>query len=148
MKADFAILAEYASGPPDGKLYMIGGGIRRIMSPSFPTLIPTMSIVVGLRVPPAECGTNHELRFSYLDPDGGPLVAPPPFIVNAAFNPDSRTLPAFVNVVANLQGLPVPKPGDYAFSLVWAEQELVSVGFRAVLQSPAGPAVTSLSPRR
>jgi hypothetical protein len=142
LKADFALLAEYASGPPDGKLYVIGGGIRRMASATFPTAIPTMSIVVSLRVPPAECGIEHTLRFTYLDPDGAQLVALPPFALNAAPNPDSHHSPSFVNVVANLQGLPVPKPGDYAFSLVWADQELVSVGFKAVSQagSPPGPA--------
>jgi hypothetical protein len=133
MKADFALVAEYAAAPPDGKLYVIGGAIRRIASPTFPTVLPNMSLVVSLRVPPAECGINHELHLAFLDPDGAQLVAPPPFNVNAAPNADSRSLPAFVNIVANVGGLPLPRSGDYAFSLVWAGQEIASVGFRAVV---------------
>src|SRR5712692_8647127 len=101
MKADFALVAEYASAPPDGKLYVIGAGIRRVASPTFPTVLPNMSLVVSLRVPPAECGINHQLQLAFLDPDGVQLMAPPPFIVNAVPNADSKSLPAFLNIVAN-----------------------------------------------
>jgi hypothetical protein len=136
MKADFALVAEYASAPPDGKLYVIGGAIRRVASPTFPSILPNLSLVVSLRVPPAECGINHQLQLAFLDPDGEQLMAPPPFTINAAPNPDSKSLPAFVNIVANVGGLPLPRSGDYAFSLVWAGQEIASVGFTAVVGPP------------
>lgn len=136
MRADFALVAEYASAPPDGKLYVIGGAVRRIASPAYPSSLPNLSLVVSLRVPPAECGIEHELRLSFLDPDGAQLVAPPPFKMTANANPDSKSLPAFVNIVLNIGGLPIPKEGDYAFSLVWSGQEIASVGFRAVVGPP------------
>lgn len=145
MKADFALIAEAASAPPDGKLYVIGGAVRRVASPSYPTVLPSLSLVVSLSVPPAECGVEHELRLSFLDPDGVQLMAPPPFKVKADPNPDSKRLPAFINIVAMIGGLPVPKPGDYAFSLVWSGQEIASVGFRAVVgPPPPGTLLTTL----
>jgi hypothetical protein len=38
VKVDFAFLAEAASAPPDGKFYVIGGGVNRVASPSFPVV--------------------------------------------------------------------------------------------------------------
>ncbi|HVD00922.1 MAG TPA: hypothetical protein VNG93_07225 [Candidatus Dormibacteraeota bacterium] len=141
MNADFALLAEYAAAPPDGKLYIVGGAVRRMASPAFPTAIPVMSLIVSLRVPPAECDQDQLLQITYLDPDGHAIIALPPVTIRAARNADSRTSPAFVNLVWSVQGLPVPGPGEYAFSVVWAGQELASVGFRAVVAQaqPQGP---------
>jgi len=38
MELDFAILADAAATPPDGKLYLMGGGIENIIARTFPCL--------------------------------------------------------------------------------------------------------------
>lgn len=141
MNADFAFLAEHAAGPPDGKLYVNGGAIRRLESPNFPAVVALLSLVVSLRVPRNECGRDYTLRWRLLDEDGNALFEPPAFTVNAPPNPDSGNRPSYVNVLANLGGVVLPRPGDYAFSLTRDDdQELASVGFYVVQEPPALPA--------
>jgi hypothetical protein len=67
---DFAFLADAAEARPGEKFHVLGGGVSRLASPSFPFQHPHLSLVVGLLLTAPEMHRQHEVRFVLLDPDG------------------------------------------------------------------------------
>jgi hypothetical protein len=75
MELDTFMLADAATGTPDGKLFIHGGGITRITPPIIPWTHPQLAIVARLRMAAEDWDQVHELQLSLLDP-GGALITP------------------------------------------------------------------------
>jgi len=116
MELDFALLADAAATPPDGKLYLIGGGVETILSPKFPCYHGNLSLVMRFIFTPLDAGSNHRVRVNLIDADGREEI--PPLELNI---PMPETFPdvvrAGVSIVGNLQGLKFEKPGEYRFDI-------------------------------
>ena len=72
MRLDTFLLADAATAPPDGKLYVHGGGLTVIRAPVVPLSIP-LAVVIRIRVDDAELRSAHELVLSITGPDGNPV---------------------------------------------------------------------------
>jgi hypothetical protein len=74
MQLDTFMLADAATGAPDGKLYIHGGGITRIAAPEIPWTQPQLAIVTRLLMAPEDWGQTHRLQVLLLAPDRTPLM--------------------------------------------------------------------------
>ena len=137
MRVRFAFLADYAlTHPIDAKLYILGAGFDTIWAPSFPARHQQVSVVVRVEFLPMECGRQHTIEFNPLDSDGRPFLPPATLQVTPAVNPAAPRLPSAVGLVVNLAPLELPKPGDYAFSIVVDGQEVDSIPLHAIQLGP------------
>jgi len=75
MDMAFAFLADHASVPPDGKLYVLGGGINTLGLTAIPGRV-AFDVVGGFRFTTADSHSVHTVELRLLDADGK-LVMPP-----------------------------------------------------------------------
>ena len=75
MDMAFALLADHASVPPDGKLYVLGGGINTLGLPAIPGRV-AFDVVGGFRFTTSDSHSVHSVELRLLDADGK-LVMPP-----------------------------------------------------------------------
>jgi hypothetical protein len=132
-----AFLADAAQAQPDGKIYALGAGIDTIYAAKFPAVQPSLTVVVKIEFTPAECGRPHVIELLAVDGDGNPFLPPAKFENAPERNPQAPTLPVGVQLVLGLQNLVLPKPGEYAFSILVDGHELETIPLRAAdLQLP------------
>jgi hypothetical protein len=74
MRLDAFLLADSIATPPDGKVYMQGGGITKISPPELPFAVPQLGILVRLRIDDDEAIAKHVFEFSWTDPEGDLLI--------------------------------------------------------------------------
>jgi hypothetical protein len=113
MQLGFAFLADAAVSTPDGKISVLGGNFDTIYVAAVPAQHPAMVLVVNLRVQPTECGRQHRLRLEFWDPDG-----------QSVRRSDQPHKPVNVNLTVHLQGLTIPRVGDYAFHVLVDDLEV------------------------
>jgi hypothetical protein len=141
MRLLFAFLADYASAQPtDGKLSVVGGGFDTIFVPGFPAQA-SMTLVIKIEFTPAECNRTHTIEIFPVDGDGRPFLGTDRLTqpVVPQRNPQDPTLPGTVQLVVNLQGIPIKKAGSYNFSILVDGQEATSVPLRVVQPTVTGP---------
>lgn len=125
MEVEYALIADAAQTSPDGKLYVMGGGIDRIFADQYPALHPTMALVVKIRLHPVECDKPHKLAIELWNEDGqqfGPKIEGE---FEAKRQPKARS--GSVQMVLNIMGLEFPKEGDYEFHISVNGQYLKSL---------------------
>lgn len=131
MRVELAFLADYAVANPDGKFYVIGGGIQRVESHEYPTTIPLVSLVVRIRYEPEESAKQFPVRLEAFDPAGSRLME-----IRAELwsrpNPDGPDLPTFGHLVLSLQGMELRTPGTYQLRLTHLEEVLCALDLRAM----------------
>src|SRR5438128_1105130 len=71
------MLADHATTPPDGKLYIAGGGIDRVMVANPDTPSPPIFIVGRIAIPYTMMSEPHAVTVSLLDDDRQPVLPPP-----------------------------------------------------------------------
>jgi hypothetical protein len=124
MQLGFAFLADAAVSTPDGKISVLGGNFDTIYVAAVPAQHPAMVLVVNLRVQPTECGRQHRLRLEFWDPDGQSVLPS----LELPFLPQRRSdqphKPVNVNLTVHLQGLTIPRVGDYAFHVLVDDLEV------------------------
>lgn len=76
MRLDMAILADAATAPPDGKLYIHGGGITRITAPVLPWTQPQLAIVARFLVESGDEHESHALEVTLASPQGQNIFPP------------------------------------------------------------------------
>jgi hypothetical protein len=125
MEVEFAFLADAAQSS-NNKLYVLGAGFDRIQAARFPAVHQLMSLVLKLKLHPAECDREHNLEVELWDPDGQAMGVK----VAAKFSADKPKpagRSAFVQLVVNLAQIRFPTAGDYAFQIVVDSQHRKSL---------------------
>jgi hypothetical protein len=145
MELDFALFADSAAVPPDGKVYVLGGGFSTITLPQLPGRV-TFAVVAGFRFGPADAGRTHQVELRFVD-DGAKLILPP---VNLSFQsageppPDGREVTvSTVSFLAPMFG----QPGGYAAEYWYGDRMLASVRMRVDEQQAPQPAPGAEGPR-
>ena len=127
MRALFAMLADFALGHPDGKLYILGGGVEILKPPALPFVVPNISFVAKIEFTPAETGRPRVIEVVPLDSDGRPLGPPARVDVTPQQNPQYPGLPVSVQVVLNIRDLPIERAQSLAFAVLVDGHEVASV---------------------
>lgn len=74
MRLGFAFFASAAEAGPDGRFSVLGGDLDAIELPDLPARVPRMSLVAKLLFDADECGRDHCLKISLVDPSGRSLT--------------------------------------------------------------------------
>lgn len=139
MKALFAFLADFALAHPDGKLYVVGGGIDTLVFQNLPAASPQLSLVVRIEFPPVECDRPHVIEIHPLTADGQPFLPAITMQLTPSRNPYPG-LPTSFPFVVTMTAVLFSSVGDYAFSIVGDAQEVASVRLRVVEAPPEAAA--------
>lgn len=108
MEIEIFTLADHAADHGNGKL-VISGTFDTIFAPSFPSVHPTCSLALRIRVPNSEAG-DHAFEIRSV---GLPNVQP--FKGNLSVKKNINADHSTVNLVVNLNNLKFEKPGRYSF---------------------------------
>jgi hypothetical protein len=68
MELAYALLADHAQVPPDGKVYVLGGGFHQLALPKLPSSW-AFAAVAGFRFSAADVGKMHNVELRFLDGD-------------------------------------------------------------------------------
>lgn len=112
---EYAFLADAAEARPGQKFAVLGGGVSRLGGPQFPLRHPHLALVCGLLVTSPELGTEHELQFVLLTPDGKGLSNATAKI-QANGPTDGRD--SVLTFSLDLWNLAFPVPGDYSIRIL------------------------------
>lgn len=127
MRALFAMLADTAVGPPDGKVYILGGGVEILKTSVLPFVLPNISFVTKIEFTPAEAGRPRVIEVVPLDSDGRPLGPPARVEVTPQRNPEYPGLPVSVQLILNIRDLPIERAQSLAFAVLVDGHEVASV---------------------
>jgi hypothetical protein len=136
----YALLADNAAVPPDGKLYALGGGINSLGLVQIPGRAG-FAAVAGFRFIGADAGSVFEVELRLVDADGG-LVAPPStlrFQTGETVRPEE-----LINTVTYMAPM-FGEAGAYRVEY-WASGRLLAALGLSVVQRPAQP-VPGVAPR-
>lgn len=112
---EFAFLADAAQARPGEKFHVLGGGVSRVASRTFPFRHPHLALVVALSVTAPETGREHEVRFVLLDPDGRELAGAGG-VVRAGPSPDARD--SVLTFAIDLWNVAFERAGDHSFRIL------------------------------
>jgi hypothetical protein len=127
MNVNLAVLADYANVSEDGKLNIMGV-FQEVNPVGFPAVVPQMYLIVSFEAGAAEFGTEKHIRVALLETDGSEVMSMEgPMVVQPPARPGSR---AYVNQILVLQGLALPRSGDYAFHILVNGDEKRAVPLR------------------
>jgi hypothetical protein len=127
MRALFAMLADFALGHPDGKAYILGGGIDILKPPSLPVVLPNISFITKIEFTPAEAGRPRVIEVVPLDSDARPVGHPARVEITPQPNPDYQGFPVSVQVVLNFRDFKVERAQTLAFAVLVDGHEVASV---------------------
>ena len=113
-----ALLADSALAHPDGKMYVLGGGIDMLFTPSVPFQAQPFSLVLKVEFDPVECGRPHTIEVHLLDPDAGEVIPPMKSVLVPQRHPQWPTRKSGVGLVLGLQGITFRRYGDFAFNVL------------------------------
>src|SRR3981081_2738109 len=132
-------LCDHAAVPPDGKIYIHGGGVHQLFVPQLPGPLRTLFLMVRLSIPWHMLGEPHTVRIRALDLDRvavgptDPLITTPVELGKAAgLRPGDESA---INICAELSGLPIQQPMTLRFHLLVDEETIGSLPLK-VLQMP------------
>src|SRR5258708_7933130 len=131
-------LCDHASVPPDGKIYINGGGGHQLYVPQNPGPLRALYLVVRLSIPWHMLGEPHTVHLPALEL-GRPPVGPDPLIVTpfelgrpAGHRPGDESA---INICAELNGLTIQQPMTLRFHLLVDEETIGSLPLK-VLHMP------------
>jgi hypothetical protein len=138
-------LADHATVPPDGKLYIAGGGVDQMFVPQLPGGLGSLALAIRIRVPWHKTSESLTFLVRALDADRKPIGPDP--IVSAAVEvgraPGQRPGDEFaINLAIPLTGFPVQTEGTIFFHLSVAGTALAVLPLK-VRRFPNTPTVTS-----
>jgi hypothetical protein len=137
-------LCDHATVPPDGKLYIHGGGVHQVFVPLLPGPLRSLFLVVRLSVPWHMLGEPHTVNVRALDLDRRPIGPTDPLIVTpfelgkpAGHRPGDESA---INICAELTGLQIEEPMTLRFHLLVDGEAISSLPLK-VMQMPQQPAI-------
>jgi hypothetical protein len=142
MELAYMFLADAAEATPTGRFFVFGGGVDRVMSAQFPSILPTLAVVAKIRVQPEEISRESPFRLVGIDPAGEPLISELSGTFPLVDPKHPRDQSAYHLLVANFRGLPLSIPGRYEFVLYADGSRLGSVSLLAdTVATPSGETV-------
>ena len=119
MRLQFALLAKGAAGPPDGLLYILGGGINSFWVSEVPTMFKG-SLVIRLLADRTEVGRTQRLEVRINDEEGNGILSSPIEFTLAPQMPPQLPIgwPIAMNLNVELTGLRLPKEGQYGIEML------------------------------
>ncbi len=137
-------LCDHATVPPDGKLYIHGGGVHQLFLQQIPGALRTLFLVARLSIPWHMLGEPHTVHIRALDLDRKPLGAVDPLITTPfelgkppGHRPGDESA---INICAELSGLAVPQPMTIHFHLEVDERPIAVLPLK-VIQVPPQPSL-------
>jgi hypothetical protein len=122
MEVTFAFFADSATVPPDGKLYVLGGGFSNMMFAELPAKA-AFAVVGGFRFAIAELTVNHSVELRLVDADGKFVFAPATLQFQSAGPPPPGASEVNIPTVTFLQPT-FAEPGTYVAEF-WHQDRLV-----------------------
>jgi hypothetical protein len=136
-------LCDHAVVPPDGKLYINGGGVHTVYVGQIPGPLRSLYLVIRLSVPWHMLGEPHTVKIQALDLDRRPVSPTDPLITTpfelgrpAGHRPGDESA---INICAELNGLTIQQPMTIRFHLLVDDEPIASLPLK-VLQMPASAA--------
>jgi hypothetical protein len=133
-------LCDHATVPPDGKVYIHGGGVNQVFVPQLPGPIRSLWLVVRLSIPWHMLGEPHTVKIRALDLDRNPIGPSDPLISTPfelgkppGHRPGDESA---INICAELTGLSVEQPMTLRFHLMVDEETIGSLPLK-VQQMPS-----------
>lgn len=117
MRLETLILADAVSSPPDGKFYVLGGGITRINLLELPTLTQ-LGLFVRFQFDEDEPLDAHQVKIQLLDPEGEDILKGAPEVtIPPLTNPPplAEGEQRFVALAVNLNAIPIRREGLHRF---------------------------------
>jgi uncharacterized protein DUF6941 len=129
-------LCDHASVPPDGKIYINGGGIQQLFVSQIPGPLRQLFLMVRLSIPWHMLGEPHTVKIRALDLDRNPIGPTDPLISTPfelgkppGLRPGDES--AF-NICAELSGLTVDQPMTLRFHLLVDDVTIGSLPLKVV----------------
>jgi hypothetical protein len=140
VRIPLALLADSAvAHPTDGKLYVIGGGIRSLPFAGFPATHPHFALALGIDLDADELGLDHSLS---IEASGASGVIVQPVAVTFRLPRPSEAKAGYFHFVWNMDNITFPTEGEYDFAISIDSQPMGHVGLRA---ERTGGALQSIS---
>jgi hypothetical protein len=131
MRIPLALLADHASAhQTDGKLYVIGGGIKVLPFAVFPAIQPQLSLALGIEVAPDELGMDHTLTIESRSPMDE-AVSQPVSVTFSVLPGNDPSRPGYFHFVSNMDNVGFPVEGDYVFAIAIDAEQLAQITVRA-----------------
>jgi hypothetical protein len=137
-------LCDHAAVPPDGKLYINGGGVHQIFVAQTPGPLRTLYLVVRLSIPWHMLGELHTVKIRALDLDRRPVGSEDPLITTpfelgrpAGHRPGDESA---INICAELNGLSIPEPMTLRFHLLIDDAPIGSLPLKVLRMPPPAAA--------
>ncbi len=134
MEMSFAFFADSAVVPPDGKLYVLGGGFSTLALPQLPGRA-AFAVVAGFRFGPADVGETRQVELRFVDADGK-LVIPAANLQfqsqGAKLEPGQEVSISTVTVLQPMFG----EPGTYAAEFWHQDVRLAGVHLHVLERQP------------
>ena len=133
-------LCDHAVVPPDGKIYIHGGGVHTLYAGQIPGQLRSLYLVVRLSIPWHMLGEPHTVQVRALDLDRKPVSPTDPLITTpfelgrpAGHRPGDESA---INLCAELNGLTVQQAMTIRFHLLVDDEALASLPLK-VMQMPS-----------
>jgi hypothetical protein len=132
-------LCDHAAVPPDGKIYINGGGVHQLFVQSTLGTLRSLFLMVRLSIPWHMLGEPHTVKIRALDMDRRPIGPTDP-LISMPFElgrpPGHRPGDeSAINICAELNGLAVSPPMTIHFHLLVDDESFGSLPLK-VLQLP------------
>jgi hypothetical protein len=132
-------VAKAAAGPPDGLLYILGGGINSFWVTEVPTMFKG-SLVIRLLADRSEAGRAQTLEVKLNDSDGNSILSSPiQFTLTPQLPPQLPSgWPIAMNLNVELTGLRLPKVGQYRIEMLVDGRHVGREAFQVILGPTLG----------
>ena len=118
MHLDYLILAEAASAL-QGRMFIHGAGITRIVAPELPWIEPQLAVAAYLMFDPEFDAGDHELELRVADVDGTSILPPSRTAFYVPVNPSLvEGEPYGMNIALTLAPLPFRNEGGHTITLL------------------------------
>jgi hypothetical protein len=137
MELSFAFFADSAVVPPDGKVYVLGGGFSTLALPQLPGRA-AFAVVAGFRFSAADVGQTRQVELRFVDADGK-LVIPAAGLQFQSQGPGLEPgQEVSISTVTVLQPM-FAEPGTYSAEFWHGAVRLEGINLHVLERQPPSP---------
>ena len=137
MDLNFAFFADSAVVPPDGKVYVLGGGFSTLSMAQLPGRV-AFAVVAGFRFAAGDIGQAHQVELRLIDAQGKLVIAPASLqfqSAGATLGPGQEVSISTVTVLQPMFG----EPGLYTVEFWTGTTQLGTVKLHVEERTPPAP---------